>query len=64
MVFNILMDNTHDHEKNHAFVRAQDGFYDLSPAYDGLQTAHGWRKVCSYTANRRKLRLRPDSREE
>ena len=41
MVFNILMDNTDDHEKNHAFVRAQDGFYDLSPAYDVLPSVQG-----------------------
>lgn len=41
MVFNILMDNTDDHEKNHAFVRSEDGFYDLSPAYDVLPSAQG-----------------------
>lgn len=41
MVFNILMDNTDDHEKNHAFVRAADGFYDLSPAYDVVPSAQG-----------------------
>lgn len=41
MVFNILMDNTDDHEKNHAFIRAQDGFYDLSPAYDVVPSAQG-----------------------
>lgn len=41
MVFNILMDNTDDHEKNHAFVRAQDGFYDLSPAYDVVPSVQG-----------------------
>ena len=41
MVFNILMDNTDDHEKNHAFVRAEDGFYDLSPAYDVVPSAQG-----------------------
>jgi len=41
MVFNILMDNTDDHEKNHAFVRAGDGFYDLSPAYDVVPSVKG-----------------------
>jgi serine/threonine-protein kinase HipA len=41
MVFNILIDNTDDHEKNHAFVRAADGFYDLSPAYDVLPSVQG-----------------------
>ena len=41
MVFNILMDNTDDHEKNHAFIRAGDGFYDLSPAYDVVPSVQG-----------------------
>jgi len=41
MVFNILMDNTDDHEKNHALVRAVDGFYDLSPAYDVVPSVQG-----------------------
>ncbi len=41
MVFNILMDNTDDHEKNHALVRGDDGFYALSPAFDVLPTAQG-----------------------
>lgn len=41
MVFNILMDNTDDHEKNHAFVRATDGHYDLSPAYDVVPSVQG-----------------------
>jgi serine/threonine-protein kinase HipA len=41
MVFNILMDNTDDHEKNHAFVRGPDGFYDLSPAYDVVPSVQG-----------------------
>lgn len=41
LVFNILMDNTDDHEKNHAFVRADDGFYDLSPAYDVVPSVQG-----------------------
>ena len=40
MVFNILMDNTDDHEKNHAFVwRA--GAWHLAPAFDVLPTNLG-----------------------
>ena len=38
MVFNILMDNTDDHERNHSVCLALDGYYDLSPAYDVLPT--------------------------
>ncbi|OYT91806.1 MAG: phosphatidylinositol kinase [Burkholderiales bacterium PBB3] len=34
MVFNILMDNTDDHERNHALRLDFDGYYTLSPAYD------------------------------
>ena len=41
MVFNILIDNTDDHEKNHALVRGADGFYELSVAYDVLPAAQG-----------------------
>jgi hypothetical protein len=41
MVFNILIDNTDDHEKNHALVRGADGFYALSPAFDLLPSAQG-----------------------
>lgn len=44
MIFNILMDNTDDHEKNHAFVRADDGYYDLSPAYDVVPSVQGLRQ--------------------
>lgn len=36
MIFNILMDNTDDHEKNHAFIMTDSGHYSLSPAYDVL----------------------------
>jgi serine/threonine-protein kinase HipA len=36
MVFNILMDNTDDHEKNHAIVVTETQQYLLSPAYDVL----------------------------
>lgn len=41
MVFNILIDNTDDHEKNHALVRGAEGFYELSPAFDVLPAAQG-----------------------
>lgn len=41
MVFNILMDNTDDHEKNHALIRGADGYYDLSPAYDVVPSVQG-----------------------
>ena len=35
MVFNILMDNTDDHERNHSLsLNLMDGYYDLTPAYD------------------------------
>jgi len=36
MVFNILIDNTDDHEKNHAVLVNEAQQYDLSPAYDVL----------------------------
>ncbi len=36
MVFNILMDNTDDHEKNHAVLVNDAAQYELSPAYDVL----------------------------
>lgn len=36
MVFNILMDNTDDHEKNHALLLTDANQYALSPAYDVL----------------------------
>ena len=44
MVFNILIDNTDDHEKNHALMvvaPAQQGKYRLAPAYDVLPTNSG-----------------------
>jgi serine/threonine-protein kinase HipA len=41
MVFNILVDNTDDHDKNHAFLRQRDGRYLLSPAFDVLPAAQG-----------------------
>ena len=36
MVFNILLDNTDDHEKNHALLVNDAVNYELSPAYDVL----------------------------
>jgi serine/threonine-protein kinase HipA len=44
MVFNILIDNTDDHEKNHALMvvaPTQQGKYRLAPAYDVLPTNSG-----------------------
>jgi serine/threonine-protein kinase HipA len=44
MVFNILIDNTDDHEKNHALMvvaPTQQGKYRLAPAYDVLTTNSG-----------------------
>ena len=40
MVFNILMDNTDDHEKNHAFLWHQQALV-LTPAFDVLPTHQG-----------------------
>ena len=39
MVFNILIDNTDDHEKNHVLLMADSGEYELSPAFDVLPSA-------------------------
>ena len=41
MVFNILIDNTDDHEKNHSLLRHADGSWLLSPAYDLVPSAQG-----------------------
>ena len=41
MVFNILMDNTDDHEKNHAILVNDAAQYELSPAYDILPSGQG-----------------------
>lgn len=41
MVFNILMDNTDDHEKNHTLLRQPGGHWLLSPAYDIVPSANG-----------------------
>lgn len=38
MVFNILMDNTDDHERNHCVRLGFDGYYGLTPAFDVLPT--------------------------
>jgi serine/threonine-protein kinase HipA len=46
MVFNILIDNTDDHEKNHALrvvAPSRQGRYRLAPAYDVLPTNSGMR---------------------
>ena len=36
MIFNILIDNTDDHEKNHALLVTDAQQYELSPAFDVL----------------------------
>ncbi len=36
MVFNIVIDNTDDHEKNHVLLMNDRGEYELSPAFDVL----------------------------
>jgi serine/threonine-protein kinase HipA len=36
MVFNILLDNTDDHEKNHVLLVDDAGHFELSPAFDVL----------------------------
>lgn len=41
MVFNILIDNTDDHEKNHAVIVTDEQQYALSPAYDILPSGQG-----------------------
>jgi serine/threonine-protein kinase HipA len=44
MIFNILIDNTDDHEKNHALqvvAPTRQGRYRLAPAYDVLSTNSG-----------------------
>ena len=38
MVFNILMDNTDDHERNHCVRLNFDGYYALTPAFDVVPT--------------------------
>ena len=41
MIFNILIDNNDDHEKNHVLLMSDDGTYHLSPAFDLLPTGQG-----------------------
>jgi serine/threonine-protein kinase HipA len=41
LVFNILVDTTDDHEKNHALLRDEAGAWRLSPAYDIVPCAQG-----------------------
>jgi len=41
MVFNLLIDNTDDHEKNHALLMDDAQHPRLSPAFDVLPTAQG-----------------------
>jgi serine/threonine-protein kinase HipA len=41
MVFNVLVDNTDDHEKNHVLLRQEDGSYLLAPAFDLVPSAQG-----------------------
>ena len=38
MVFNILVDNTDDHERNHSLRLGLDGYYELTSAYDVVPT--------------------------
>ena len=40
MVFNILIDNTDDHEKNHVLLMTDSGEYELSPVFDVLPSGH------------------------
>ena len=39
MVFNILMDNTDDHEKNHVLLVDDGQYFHLAPAFDLLPSA-------------------------
>lgn len=57
MVFNILMDNTDDHEKNHALLAVNpydNGRLKLAPAYDVLPThsGQGYQEFICGTAGR------------
>lgn len=40
LIFNILMDNTDDHEKNHVLLVTDAQHYVLAPAFDVLPTCH------------------------
>lgn len=48
MVFNILIDNNDDHEKNHVLLMDGSGYLRLSPAFDVLPTgqALGFQQMC------------------
>lgn len=52
MVFNILMDNTDDHERNHCLRLGFDGYYALSPAFDVVPTLQnlGYQALCVGTS--------------
>lgn len=41
MMFNILIANTDDHEKNHSLIVRANGVLELSPAYDVVPTGSG-----------------------
>jgi serine/threonine-protein kinase HipA len=41
MVFNILIDNTDDHEKNHALLLDDSQHFELAPAFDVLPSGQG-----------------------
>lgn len=41
MVFDILVDNTDDHERNHALLRQADGHWTPSPAFDIVPSLSG-----------------------
>lgn len=43
MVFNLLIDNTDDHEKNHVLLMTETGALQLSPAFDVLPSGAGSR---------------------
>ncbi len=40
LIFNILIDNTDDHEKNHALLVSGSNQYELAPAFDVLPTGN------------------------
>ena len=40
-MFNILIDNTDDHEKNHALLMTDACCYELAPAFDVLPSGQG-----------------------
>jgi serine/threonine-protein kinase HipA len=39
LIFNILIDNTDDHEKNHVVLVTDTQHYELAPAFDVLPTS-------------------------